>query len=73
MTNPLAYSIVLSTMIGTTTRQSNLFFLPLAQQLHLLKDGQLDPIDELLNDEELVNLVREKLASLVSLKYIDIF
>ena len=63
MTNPSDYSIVLSTMIGATTRQSNLFFLPLAQQLHMLKDDQLDAVDELLKDEVLVDLVRQKLAT----------
>lgn len=49
-------------MISSTTRQSNLFFLPLAQQLHLLKDDLLDPVDELLDDEQLVELVRQRLA-----------
>lgn len=49
-------------MIGPTTRQSNLFFLPLAQQVHLLKDDLLEPLDGLLDDAQLVELVREKLA-----------
>jgi IS5 family transposase len=49
-------------MIGTTTRQSNLFFLPLSQQLHLCKDDLLEPVDALLDDAELVDLVRQRLA-----------
>jgi IS5 family transposase len=49
-------------MIGNTVRQSFLFFVPLAQQNSLLKDDLLDPIDDLLEDEELVELVRTRLA-----------
>ena len=45
-------------MIATTQRQSLLFFTPLAQQITLLKDDLLDPVDHLLDDEELVDLVR---------------
>ena len=45
-------------MIGTTTHQSWLFYLPLAQQASLLKDDLLDPVDQLLADPELVDLVR---------------
>src|SRR5712692_386794 len=50
-------------MIGTTTHQSWLFYLPLAQQAALLKDDLLDPVDQLLTDPELVDLVRTCLAS----------
>src|SRR5712691_9606074 len=49
-------------MIGTTTHQSWLFYLPLAQQASLLKDDLLDPVDHLLKDPELVGLVRTCLA-----------
>ena len=49
-------------MIGTTTHQSWLFYLPLAQQASLLKDDLLDPVDTLLADPELVTLVRTCLA-----------
>ena len=49
-------------MIGPTTRQSALFSVPLARQAVLLKDDLLDPVDALLDDAELVGLVRERLA-----------
>jgi hypothetical protein len=49
-------------MIGTTTHQAWLFYLPLAQQASLLKDDLLDPVDTLLADPELVSLVRRCLA-----------
>lgn len=49
-------------MISSTTHQSWLFFLPLAQQASLLKDDLLDPVDRLLEDPELVELVRHCLA-----------
>lgn len=50
-------------MIGPTTRQSALFYVPLARQAVLLKDDLLDPVDALLDDSELVGLVRQRLAS----------
>lgn len=50
-------------MIGSTTRQSALFYTPLARQAVLLKDDLLDPVDGLLDDPELVSLVRQRLAS----------
>jgi len=50
-------------MIGTTTRQSSLFYAPLARQAALLKDDLLDPVDALLDDPELVSLVRQRLAA----------
>jgi len=50
-------------MIGPTTRQSSLFYVPLARQAVLLKDDLLDPVDSLLDDPELVGLVRQRLAS----------
>lgn len=50
-------------MIGSTTHQSSLFYVPLARQVALLKDDLLDPVDELLDDPELVGLVRQRLAT----------
>jgi Transposase domain (DUF772) len=49
-------------MIASTHHQSWIFFLPLAQQASLLKDDLLDPVDQLLDDPELVELVRQRLA-----------
>ena len=49
-------------MIGTTHHQSLLFFLPLSQQLSLLKDDLLDPVDQIVEDPELLELVRNCLA-----------
>jgi IS5 family transposase len=50
-------------MIGSTARQSSLFYVPLARQAVLLKDDLIDPVDALLDDPELVSLVRQRLAS----------
>ncbi len=50
-------------MTGTTSRQSLLFYLPLSRQAALLKDDLLDPVDELLEDPALVDLVRQRLAA----------
>ena len=50
-------------MIGTTAHQSWLFYLPLAQQVSLLKDDLLDPVDQLLDDSALIDLVRQCLAA----------
>ncbi len=50
-------------MIGTTSRQSWLFYLPLARQAALLKDDLLDPVDQWLDDPALVELVRQSLAA----------
>jgi IS5 family transposase len=50
-------------MIGTTSRQSSLFYLPLARQAVLLKDDLIEPVDALLDDAGLVFLVRQRLAS----------
>jgi transposase, IS5 family len=49
-------------MISSTQHQSWLFFLPLAQQASLLKDDLLDAVDPLLDDTQLVELVRQRLA-----------
>jgi transposase len=50
-------------MIGATPLQGNLFFLPLAEQI--CSDGHpvLDQIEEVCNDSELLEMVRERLAS----------
>lgn len=50
-------------MMASTHHQSWLFFLPLAQQASLLKDDLLDPVDQLLDDSQLVELVRRCLAN----------
>ena len=50
-------------MIGTTSRQSGLFYAPLAAQASLLKDDLLEPIDALLDDPQLVDLVRSRLRT----------
>ena len=49
-------------MIASTQHQSWLFFLPLAQQVALLKDDLLEAVDPLLHDPELIELVRQCLA-----------
>ena len=49
-------------MLSTTHHQSWLFYLPLAKQASLLKDDLLDPVDQLLEHPELVELVRQRLA-----------
>ena len=49
-------------MVSSTQHQSWLFFLPLAQQASLLKDDLLDTVDPLLDDPQLVELVRQCLA-----------
>lgn len=63
----LVLDIIEYEMIGSTARQSSLFYLPLARQAVLLKDDLLDPVDALLDDAELVGLVRQRLASRRSL------
>jgi transposase, IS5 family len=50
-------------MIASIHHQSWIFYLPLAQQASLLKDDLLDPVDQLLDDPELVELVRQCLAT----------
>jgi IS5 family transposase len=50
-------------MIGHTSRQSALFFIPLAVQLSLIKDDLLDSVDSLLDDLQLIDLVRQKLCT----------
>ena len=50
-------------MIASTQHPSWLFFLPLANQVALLKDDLLDAVDPLLDDPELIALVRQCLAA----------
>lgn len=50
-------------MTASTQHQSFLFFLPLAQQVALLKDDLLEAVDPLLDDPELIDLVRQCLAT----------
>jgi hypothetical protein len=50
-------------MLTSINHQSWLFFLPLAQQACLLKDDLLDPVDDLLDDEEVMALVRQCLVT----------
>src|ERR1700721_1514524 len=49
-------------MIAPSSHQTWLFYSPLAQQAALLKDDLLDPVDLLLDDPALVDLVRQCLA-----------
>ena len=49
-------------MIGTLTRQSSLFYVNFGKQASLIKDDLLEPIDILLDDPELVELVHQSLA-----------
>src|SRR6202521_3597163 len=50
-------------MIASTSHQAWLFYFPLAQQAALLKDYLRDPVDQLLEDPALVDLVRQCLAT----------
>src|ERR1700730_15371489 len=49
-------------MIASSSHQTWLFYSPLAQQAALLKDDLLDPVDLLLDDPALVDLVRQCFA-----------
>jgi IS5 family transposase len=49
-------------MIASTAHQTWLFYSPLARQAALLKDDLLEPVDPLLDDPALVDLVRQCLA-----------
>src|SRR5258708_9065568 len=50
-------------MISSTQHQSWLFYMPLAKQAALLKDDLLEPVDQLLDDTQLIQLVRNCLAA----------
>ena len=49
-------------MIASSSHQAWLFYSPLARQAARLKDDLLDPVDQLLDDPALVDLVRQCLA-----------
>jgi IS5 family transposase len=50
-------------MIGTTSRQASLFYFAFAKEVAAIKDLTLDQIDTLLQDDELLDLVRQRLAT----------
>jgi IS5 family transposase len=50
-------------MISSTQHQAWLFYTPLAKQAALLKDDLLEPVDQLLDDPQLLELVRNCLAA----------
>jgi len=50
-------------MLGLLNRQLNLFFMPLAEQVISFQHPILDPIDSVLDDDELLGLVTDLLAS----------
>jgi IS5 family transposase len=50
-------------MIASSSHPAWLFYSPLARQAVLLKDDVLDPVDQLLDDPTLVDLVRQCLAT----------
>lgn len=50
-------------MISSTQHQDWLFYTPLARQAAMLKDDLLEPVDQLLDDPQLIELVRNCLAS----------
>ena len=50
-------------MIASAQHQSWLFYLPLAKQAALLKDDLLEPVDQLLDDPQMIELVRNCLAA----------
>ena len=49
-------------MIGTTKRQASLFYVAFGGEASLIKDDLLEPIDTLLDDEALIDVVRQKLG-----------
>jgi hypothetical protein len=50
-------------VISSTSHQPWLFYSPLALQATLLKDDLLDPVDQLLEDPALLDLVQQCLAA----------
>jgi len=50
-------------MMTSTQHQAWLFYMPLAKQAALLKDDLLEPVDQLLDDPQLIELVRNCLAA----------
>ena len=49
-------------MIGAITRQSSLFYVNFGKQAELIKDDLLEPVDTLLDDTGMVELVHQSLA-----------
>lgn len=49
-------------MIGTTKHQASLFYIAFGGEASLIKDDLLEPLDALLEDQELIDMVREKLG-----------
>src|SRR6202162_5854389 len=50
-------------MVSSCSHQAWLFYSPLAKQAALLKDDLLDPVDQLLDDPALLDMVRQCLAT----------
>src|SRR5438132_14105782 len=50
-------------MMTSSQHQAWLFYMPLAKQAALLKDDLLEPVDQLLEDAQLIALVRHCLGS----------
>ena len=50
-------------MIGSTTRETSLFYVAFGQQASLIKDDLLEEIDRQLDDDELVEIVRDRLSA----------
>jgi len=61
-TGPILIEELDYTMVGSTHRQVALFHSPLDQQISELKDDLLEPMDGFLDDSQLVDLVRTRLA-----------
>jgi transposase, IS5 family len=54
---------IIEYMITSIQHQPWLFYMPLAKQAFLLKDDLLEPVDQLLDDPQLIELVRNCLAA----------
>jgi hypothetical protein len=63
LTNFILLDIVEYVMINSSSHQAWLFYSPLAKQAALLKDDLLDPVDQLLDDPALLELVQQCLAA----------
>ena len=50
-------------MVGQVRRQSSLFYVAFDRQASLIKDDLLEPIDALLEDEDLIALAEEALGN----------
>jgi hypothetical protein len=50
-------------MLSSTTHQASLFYVAFAREAALIKDDLLEPINTLLDDSTLVDLIREAQAS----------